>query len=169
MVGADLVVGRLYGDAPKSHGDLSVYRGEQPPIPLPSLRGIRAISSADLDGDDRPELLVSDGWHYAYGEHGDARLVAFTGPNWSDSRVLAWSEEDYSFRGIEPMEIDGRIVILLSGSHGVYLVQQDSLSWDPVWIGKGTEIGNSVFRRTPSGISVVVAGNPAQQISLEAQ
>jgi hypothetical protein len=169
LIGNDLVVGSLYGEAPRSHGGLSIHRPGQEPAPLPSLRGIRAISSADLDRDGHTDLLVSDGWHFAYGEHGDARLVLFRGPEWTESRPLAWSTEDYSFRGIEATVIEGRTAILLTGSHGIYLVQQDILSWFSERLGNGSETGNAVLRKTSEGFAVAISGQPARQIQLELQ
>jgi hypothetical protein len=165
-IGDTLVIGRLYGDAPRSHGSLHVQLANGDLQTLPSLRGIRALAGGDLDGDGNPELLVSDGWHFAYGEHGDARLVVFSGPPWEESRTIAWLQEDYSIRAIEVLEREEEPAILVTGSHAVYLLTPDSLGWRSTEIGKVSETGNAVVRMTAEGPMAVISGEPALQISL---
>ena len=110
MEGQRLVVGRIYGDAPKSHGDLTVYGVGGNPQQLNSLRGVRRTHIADINGDGHPDLLTSDGWHYRYGEQGDARLVAersILAPSGLSLEVLVWLQNDYTIRDIKPLTIQG--------------------------------------------------------------
>ena len=66
-----VVAGRLYGDAPRSDGDLQVIRNGQSTI-IPNHRGVRALEVHDMNGDGHSDLLVSDGWHYQYASMGRA-------------------------------------------------------------------------------------------------
>ena len=65
---AEVAVGRLYGDAPGADGDLRVIQEDGKYETVPTLRGVRALAAADLEGDGRAELLFGDGWHKAYGK-----------------------------------------------------------------------------------------------------
>lgn len=68
----EVAIGRLYGDGTDVDGDLRVIDDGEA-VMVPTLRGVRAVGSADLDGDGRAELLFGDGWHKNYGKNGRYR------------------------------------------------------------------------------------------------
>ncbi|MEW5852762.1 MAG: VCBS repeat-containing protein [Myxococcota bacterium] len=63
----DVVVGRPYGDDRTADGDIFLLRPDGTRVPIPSLRGVRALTVADSDGDRLPEIFYADGWHMDYG------------------------------------------------------------------------------------------------------
>ena len=69
----EVAIGRLYGDDKDTDGDLRVVDDDGSVAIVPTLRGVRAVGSADLDGDGRAELLFGDGWHKDYGKEGRYR------------------------------------------------------------------------------------------------
>lgn len=163
-----VLVGRLYGDEPKSPGDLSRVGADGARSPLASHRGVRALAQGDLDGDGRPEWLVADGWHYAYGEHADPDVRLFPGDGSGESRVIARLDGSYS---AERIEVDtppdgGAPVVLATASHGVYLLQRDALGWASTRIADAEETDNAVFLRQGSGLAVLLSGRPARTIPL---
>ncbi|MCB9762708.1 MAG: FG-GAP repeat protein [Alphaproteobacteria bacterium] len=156
-----VAVGRIYGDAPKSPGDLKLIRGGQTTT-LPSLRGVRSLAAADLDGDGDLELLVGDGWHYAYGQQADGRVALLDGPDWSEQRVIAHFGDDYTARSIEP--IDG--ALLVTGTQHVHYLRRDALGWRDDVLGDITEADNAVVVHTPLGLAALISGEPARLVPL---
>jgi hypothetical protein len=69
----EVAIGRLYGDDSDTDGDLRVIDDDGAVVAVPTLRGVRAVGSADLDSDGRHELLFGDGWHKNYGKFGRYR------------------------------------------------------------------------------------------------
>ncbi|MCB9743152.1 MAG: FG-GAP repeat protein [Alphaproteobacteria bacterium] len=154
-----VVVGRVYGDAPRSDGDLRLIQGDTVTT-LPSFRGVRSLAAADLDGDGEPELLVGDGWHFAYGERAQGRVWLLEGPDWRSGRAVAQLGEEYSARGIEAL--DGRL--LVTGTRAVHLLTRDALGWRDDTLGAVAETGNAVAVRTPAGPAALISGEPAQLV-----
>lgn len=154
-----LLVGRLYGDEPKSDGDLRLL-GE-PPRATPSLRGVRTLAASDLDGDGREEWLVADGWHFAYGQQAQASLRLFPGDG-SAPRVIASLDGNYTIHAIERMT--GHPALLLSGSSAAVLLVADPLGWQPVELGRIGETDNAALHRGPEGWSVLLSGTQARRI-----
>jgi thiol-disulfide isomerase/thioredoxin len=82
-----IVVGRPYGDPPPDTttaiGDAFVLDGTRR-IPLPVTRGVSSVAVGDLDGDERDEIVVSDGWHANYGKLARCRIgiVSRQGDEW---------------------------------------------------------------------------------------
>ena len=64
----EVAVGRLYGDQKGEPGDLRVLQDDGSSEVIDTLRGVRALSAADLNGDGHAELLFGDGWHINYGK-----------------------------------------------------------------------------------------------------
>lgn len=159
---AEVVVGRLYGDEPKSDGDLSLRAGGAVAAQLPSLRGVRALALGDLDGDGAAELLVGDGWHYAYGTSAVPRLRLFTGPGWGEARTIAFLEGDYSVEEIQVIGTD----LLVTGSSHVWLLHRDALGWGARLLSALPEGGNAVTLRTSEGPGVLLSGDPVRWVPL---
>lgn len=157
-----VVVGRVYGDVPKSDGDLTLY-AEQGSQKLPSFRGVRSVTEADLNGDGQPELLVGDGWHYAYGTQAIGRVALLDGADWQQSRVIAHFAGDYSAQEIEVH--DGRI--LVTGTSQVHLLQRDAWGWQDLVVAKTSEGGSAAWVQRSEGPAIVVAGSPTQVIPLQ--
>ncbi len=167
-LGPDLVVGRLYGDAPKTPGDLRLIDARGEDRPLSAHRGIRSLASGDLDGDGSPELLVGDGWHYAYGEHAQPTLRLFPEAGVGQPRVIARLDGSYAIEEIEVAQPPdgGPAVILATGSSSVVLLQRDALGWAPTTIGRVEPSGNAVIAHDDDTLSVVVSGRPATRVPL---
>ena len=156
-----VVVGRVYGDQPKSDGDLTLH-GAQGDTLLPSHRGVRSMALGDLDGDGQEELLIGDGWHYAYGTQAQGRVAVLSGSDWSEIRVIAHFPQDYSAQEIEVHE--GRVLVL--GTKNVHLLQRDALGWRDLVVAQTSEGGSIAWVQGAEGPAVVVAGDPTRLIPL---
>lgn len=161
-VGEDVVVGRVYGDEPRSDGDLKKVRGGTTTA-LPSFRGVRALAASDLDGDGDQDVLAADGWHYAYGENAVGRVALLPGPDHDELRVIAHLPNDYSVRQL--LVVDGDVVAV--GVREVHLLRRDALGWSDHTLARTTEQGNAVVVQTPTGPAVYVSGSPALLVPLE--
>lgn len=166
-----VVQGRLYGEQPKSDGSLVVHEANGEERTLSGRRGVRSIGAGDLDADGHVDLLIADGWHYAYGEHGLARLGLYRGPDFTDARTLTVLPRDYTINSIELVRVAGRPLLLLSGSHTVQILSQDDLGWRLTHVADIRQTDQAIFRRTSKGLSVLVPGEPAieRTVSLEPQ
>jgi hypothetical protein len=160
-LGDGVAVGRLYGDAPRSDGDLSLV-GPSGARRLPSLRGVRAMTTADLNGDGHDELIVGDGWHYNYGERAQAHVALYVGPDYDGARTVALPAGDYA---VDSLEVRGGW-LLVTGSRSVSAYRQDPLGWAPTALGAVNESGNAVFAKGAGGLGVVVSGSPARWVAL---
>lgn len=161
-IGEDVLVGRVYGDEPRSDGDLKKVRGDTQTL-LPSFRGVRALRASDLNGDGATDVLVADGWHYAYGENAVGRVALLPGPDHDELRVIAHLPNDYSVRQL--LVVDGDVVAV--GVREVHLLRRDDLGWSDHTLAVTNEQGNAVLVRTPAGPAVYVAGDPALLVPLE--
>ncbi len=151
-----VAVGRLYGDAPRSNGDLSWVK-EGKAAPLPSLRGVRTMATGDLDGDGAAELLVGDGWHVAYGERAVARVRLLRDPG-DLGRTIAFLDGSYAVTDLEVIGRGAEARILAGGTEGVYLLTRDGLGWRSDRLADGSETGNAVFVKTHTGPAVAISG-----------
>ena len=159
-----LLVGRVYGAEPRSDGDLRWVAAGKDRF-LPSLRGVRSLLLAQLDSDEEPELLVGDGWHYAYGERAVGRVQLLDGPGWKLSRTIAHLDGEYSARSIEVAPPSSGVHplqagILISGTKKVHYLKRDALGWRDWIVGPTTETSNAVLIQTPKGLAAWIAGSP---------
>ena len=168
-LGADrLIVGRVYGSKPRSDGDLRLVQGSKTQT-LPSLRGVRTLTLANLDADEDLELLVGDGWHYAYGQQAVGRLFLLDGPDWKNGRTLAILDGEYSARSIEvASELTGgdpsTSGVLVSGTKQVHFFTRDALGGADRVLGPTTETANAGLIRTPKGLAAWIAGKPNSRL-----
>jgi len=163
-----LLVGRVYGEQPRSDGDLRLIRDGRA-SKLPSLRGVRTLSLANIDGDPELELLVGDGWHYAYGQQALGRVFLLDGTGWSQGRTLAVLDGEYSARSIEasaPLtgENPSTSGLLVTGTKKVHFLVRDGLGWQDRVLGPTTETTNAVLVRTPRGLAAWIAGSPNSRL-----
>ena len=161
LVGSQVLQGRVYGEAPRSPGDLRVV-GSKGERLLPTWRGVRSLQVADLNGDASPELLVGDGWHYAYAEQARARVLLLEGPQWVEGRTLGFFPDDYSIRSIEVLG-DG---ILAVGTRHVHWLVRDELGWSSTPIAQLSETDLATVMTTPGGPGVLVSGSPARWVPI---
>lgn len=165
----DLLVGRLYGDEPRSDGDLRRMRGDDAVATLPSLRGVRALAAADLDGDDALEVVVADGWHYQYGHRADGHVRLLDGPDLDQSRTIARLEKSYTVNRIEvvPHTDPLKRALLLTGASAVHLLRRDALGWGDVRLESISETGNAVVVQMADGPWALISGTPATLFPLD--
>ena len=147
-----VVVGRPYGDPPDPKsttaiGDAFVLDGDRR-IPLPVSRGVSAVAVGDLDGDNKDEIVVSDGWHFNFGKIARCRLAVISrqGTGWS-YELVEDLEGHMRFEEIELVDLtgDGR----------------------PEIVGRAVRNGTlggsvRVYERTASGWRGMTAGHLAQ-------
>lgn len=157
-----IVVGRVYGDVPKSDGDLTLVAPTGASA-LPSHRGVRSMAAGDLDGDGQDELIVGDGWHYAYGTQALGRVAVLSGEGWQESRSIAHFPQDYSAQEIEVHE--GRVLVM--GTRNVHLLQRDALGWQDLVLAQTSEGGSMAWVQGADGPAVVISGDPTQLIPLQ--
>lgn len=168
-LGSDqLLVGRVYGEAPRSHGDLRLGRNGVFRT-LPTLRGVRSLELGQLDEDAELELLVGDGWHYAYGEQALGRVLLLDGPDWGSARTLGVLDGEYSARSIEIasslIEQPGlEAGVLVTGTKNVHYFKRDALGWRSRVLGPTTETTNTTLIRTPKGLAAWIAGAPESRL-----
>jgi hypothetical protein len=169
-IGDGLAIGRVYGDVPGSDGELrfapDLARAEQDRV-LPSLRGVRALLAADLDGDGREELVVGDGWHQAYGQQADPRVRVLTGADLGEGRTVAWLEGNHSVAELsrEPGASPSP-ALLATGNQSAFLLQRDALGWRAELLGPVAEGGNAVWARAEGEAGVLLSGQPARFVPL---
>jgi hypothetical protein len=163
-----IVVGRLYGDAKRSNGDLRIKTPIKE-IMLPSFRGVRDVIIVDLNKDGHSDLLVSDGWHYQYGTVAKARISLYVGPDFEDIRTLANFNKDYTINRIELEQTkDGRTPrILAQGSRNVYVLEMDSMGWKSELLSPIAEGGSAVFCYADSTTTVLISGRESTNHILE--
>ncbi|MGH0037764.1 MAG: FG-GAP repeat domain-containing protein [Myxococcota bacterium] len=171
-----LVVGRPYGDAPKSDGDLFVLRdggghggGAEPRATIPSFRGVRSLMVWQLPGSDRPALCYGDGWHWRYRDEG---VGLVTCAQRSDdgafrTRVVA-RVGDYSVGTLAAADLDGdgRPELLGQGASGLYAFEVPAtspLSGPEPW--RGQRIGPGGFGFVPLDVD----GDGRAEIGLAAE
>jgi hypothetical protein len=111
----DVAVGRLYGDQKGEHGDLRVLQDDGSSEAIKTVRGVRALSAADLNGDGHSELLFGDGWHINYGKLARYRpsVASRSDQGWRVD-VIEESAEQYA---VEHIASIGGLVIAGGNAH----------------------------------------------------
>jgi hypothetical protein len=168
LPGGEVAVGRLYGEAPRSDGDLRIVAADGSERLLPGLRGVRTIATGDLDGDGHPELIVGDGWHSNYGENADARVVVYAGPDYTEHRVIAGLSGEYTAEHITVLDEGADAWLLVTGSAQVHALQRDRLGWADVVVGPVSDGGGAAAWRDKDGWVVTITGDPATDTPLRA-
>lgn len=162
-------VGTLYGELPKSDGGLLIVERDGQRRSLPSLRGVRALASANLDRDPAPELIVGDGWHAEYGRSAQARLRIFEGPSLSLARTAAVLDGSYAVIDVQAVGEGPGACLLATGSHAVHLLCRDALGWADQRLGPVGETGNAALVRGKNGVQVAISGDPCLLLPLSAE
>jgi hypothetical protein len=107
---AEVAIGRLYGESADEEGDLRVVQEDGAVEMVPTLRGVRAVGSGDLDGDGKAELVFGDGWHKNYGKLARYRpnvAARATDGTW----VVATLDERSDNYAVESIGLVGRAVV----------------------------------------------------------
>ena len=161
------LIGRVYGDAPRSDGDLWIYEGGvSTGKQIPSFRGIRAITMSDMNNDGHKELLFADGWHYQYGHQARARVRLHHPPDYQTGRTLSDFPKDYTVNRIE-VHRDNPKMVLVQGSRHAYLLYQDEIGWRNLELCKINETGNAIFHYEKNNTSVLCSGRQASQVFIQ--
>ncbi len=156
-----VLVGRVYGDEPRSDGDLALHSGEERQL-LPSRRGVRALAAVDLSGDGQLELLVGDGWHYRYGTQAEARLRLLDGPGWQQARSIAAFDTEYTVREVEASGSGPQAWLLATGSAQAHLLVRDGLGWRDTVVGPVDDAGSAVIAHHGGHQGILLSGSPAR-------
>lgn len=165
MPDGSLLIGRIYGDEPRSDGDLKRHMGDRV-SPLPTLRGVKALEVADLDADGAVEILVSDGWHYQYGHSATARVRLHTG-DFLTARTIASFDESYNVRHMEVFGDVGNQSILVTASKAAHLLTRDDLGWRSVKLDTISETANAVVLKQADGWWAAISGKATTKVPLE--
>jgi len=125
----EVAVGRLYGDKKGEHGDLRLLQEDGSSEAIPTVRGVRAIGSSDLDGDGRAELLFGDGWHINYGKLARYRpsIARRSSTGWQ-VELLEQSDQQYA---VEKIASVGSFV-LAGGNAEVRVYRSSGKAWQTV-------------------------------------
>jgi len=156
-----VLVGRVYGDEPRSDGDLSFRVGDQVTA-VPTLRGVRALAALELSGDDQPELLVGDGWHYKYGTEAVARLRLHGGDGWQQARTIASFDGEFTVREVQAAGSGPDAWLLVTGSSTAHVLARDGLGWQDLPVAVVGETGSAVVAQRGGRAGVLVSGDPAR-------
>ncbi|MBN2723018.1 MAG: hypothetical protein JXR95_02990 [Deltaproteobacteria bacterium] len=120
-----LMVGRLYGDTPGSPGDAWIMESGKMPEKIPTTRGVRSITTADVDKNGQYEIYMGDGWDKNYGQI--ARAL-FTKVERNSSGKLVSTKigelsEDYAIMQIEKCHMKGseNPVFVLKGNNTIQI------------------------------------------------
>jgi hypothetical protein len=163
-------VGRLYGDDRTKEGDAFLWKDGKR-VPIPTARGVRSMTAADLDGDGKDEVLLADGWAQNYGRDGRAYL---TEARWDGKRFqtrrLAQIPGEFSIDEIlvRDLDRDGKPEILALGSSTLHLYRRGSAGdWQDLLLARNVR-GISAGDLDGDGIDeVLVGGKDAGVIGLK--
>ena len=158
---SSVYVGRVYGEEPRSDGDLRVFQDGEAQKTIQAFRGIRALCLSDINQDKNKELLVSDGWHYQYGTMARARVSLFTT---DESQAIPLSDlpNEYTINRIEPHR-DYPNLFLLEASRGAYILYQTEYGWKTTKVCSFAEGDNAVFSYHKKTYSVLCSGRKSAQ------
>ena len=162
----ELAVGRVYGDEPRSDGDLTVYDGDTVTQVL-TFRGVRALTAAHLDGAD--VLVFGDGWHFKYRDEGKGRLnIARQKGAGFITELVHELPGQYTVTRIEVEDVDGdgEPEIVASGNDAVYLYRRAEGSWSPTRLGTCLAGEFTPVRRAGGKVAVAAAGSPVTWLEI---
>ncbi len=154
------LVGRIYGDEPRSDGDLQLRVGDSSTV-VPTLRGVRALLLAEIDGKEGRELLVGDGWHYKYGTNGVARVRLHSGPDFQQARTIASFDGEFTVRQLQVSASGPSSWLLATGSSQAHVLFRDGMGWQDLPAGVVGEAGNAVIATRDGQQGVLLSGQPA--------
>jgi hypothetical protein len=160
---ADLVVGRVYGDAQGVDGDAFVLRPDGTRTKIPSTRGLRSIAVIDND------VFLGDGWHQNYAAEGRGLLTrahyvkgAFT------TELVEDTAGQFGIDKILPAKIAGKPAIVTLGNHYVRVFLRDGATWRGLTVGgpyRDVAVGD--LDRDGSD-DLVLAGDKSEIVKLKA-
>ena len=133
-----IVVGRLYGDEPRSHGSLEIHRSDGSISRIPTIRGVRSLAVGDVDGDGQEDVVFSDGWHFKYGSQAQALIGYLSGPELSE--VVRLDELKGNF-AIDHIDIVRPGVIVASGTSDVAVLRRGDTGWSTTVVGPRPSLG----------------------------
>ena len=115
------------------------------------------------------DLLAADGWHFKYGTHARARLVAYLGPSYKDRRILADFPDEYTLNRIEvvPPNKDEPPRILVSGTQNTYVLHSDAMGWQARNIATSSEVERATVWSAGDLRYALISGDPARVVALE--
>ena len=169
LPGGEVLVGRLYGDEPRSDGDLTVRKDGHTIETLPVLRGVKSLLAVQLDDDPELEVLVGDGWHYQYGLRAQGHLQLLDGIDLDRSRSIALLPESYAINRIELVRgsSPSSNSLLLTGASTVHHLKRDHLGWSDTRLETVSETGNAVVVYLEDGPWALISGSPATLVPLD--
>jgi hypothetical protein len=165
----DLVVGRVYGEEQGGDGDAFVLRPGGQRIPIPTVRGVRGLAVADLNGDGRNEVYLGDGWHQDYGKQARGLLSRARWVNGAfETEILENTPGQYTLWDILPADVDGdgRKELVTRGSSYVRAFRFHQGRWQGLTIaGASRGIAVGELDGIP-GDEVLVLGNRSTVVNL---
>jgi hypothetical protein len=120
-----IVIGRSYGDAQGTDGDLILYQNGKQTL-LPSYRGVRGVK---LIGDgNNPQIIIGDGWHSNYGKIAQGRISLLARED-SHRRfhleLIEKSDTNYNFTKFIPYESKGKRFVIALGNRDIIVLPVD--------------------------------------------
>jgi len=163
-------VGRLYGDEPRTHGSLEIIDALGTKRTVPTVRGVRSLTIADLNHDGINDLLVGDAWHYQYGEKAEARLAAYIGPNFDTRIDIGTIEDSYTVNQIFHFGEAPNNRVLAIGSSSAVVFQQTDLGWISTVVSQMDPRSQADVwtQNTATGPNhwLLISGNPAIKVPI---
>lgn len=161
-----VLIGRIYGDEPRSDGDLKLIT-EDETKELQISGGVRGLATGDINQDGHTDFLVSDGWHYQYGNHAKARVRMYLGPDHTDIRTLANFDDDYSVERIFPITRNDGVHLVVQASNHVYWLEPSKFGWKVSLLSQIAETGFVQVHQHGSVHTISVSGNPSLQFGVQ--
>ena len=132
-------VGRPYGDAVKSDGDVFAFVRGGSRTPLPSVRGVRSLAVVDVGSAAAPlrRVCYGDGWHWRYRELGEGLLTCarpVADGRFAAQRVADTESYEINTLATADLDGDGRVELIALGSDALYAFTPDPGSGEePRW------------------------------------
>jgi hypothetical protein len=161
-----VLIGRIYGDEPRSDGDLKLFT-DAGIKEFPISGGVRGLATADINQDGHSDFLVSDGWHYQYGNHAKARVRIYLGPEFTDIRTIANFDDDYTVERIFPIIRKDGVHLVVQASTHVYWLEPSEFGWKVNLLAQITETGFVQVHHHGSVHTISISGNPSLQFGVQ--